>query len=118
MGASIHEIVRTLLARGADINAKDKNRGTALLAASDPEVVRTLLIKGADRNAKDEEGNTALMNACLGRVSRQIIQILLSAEVDINVRNKAGMTALNLAADNGLHGVEKLLKYHGARQLV
>ena len=54
--------VNALLAKGADVNAKDKNGDTALIMASlygHSEVVNALLANGADVNAK-ANGWTAL----------------------------------------------------------
>ena len=49
---------QTLLARGADVNAKDKNEETPLIMAAkagDSETVKLLLDKGADANASRRE---------------------------------------------------------------
>ena len=51
-----------LLDYGADINAKDKNGATALMAASEArnaELVKLLLDHGADVNIQDKQGKTA-----------------------------------------------------------
>ena len=56
------EIVRLLLEKGADINARDI-KGTPLHWAASRghlEVVRWLVENGADINARDEDGRTAL----------------------------------------------------------
>jgi uncharacterized protein len=58
--------VKRLLAAGAEVNAKDKNGITPLMAASlagHREVVEFLLAKGAEVNAQDKSGKTALMFA-------------------------------------------------------
>jgi ankyrin repeat protein len=58
------EVVKDLLAKGADVNAKENIVGlTALMDAAlhgNAEVVRALLAKGADVNAKTKNGRTAL----------------------------------------------------------
>jgi hypothetical protein len=57
------EVVRLLIAEGADINAKASLDETALHKAADhghKEVVELLLAAGADINAKDKDGRTPL----------------------------------------------------------
>jgi uncharacterized protein len=59
------EIARMLLAKGADVNAREMRGATPLIiaAASDdagPEMIRVLLDAGADVHAKDAQGRTAL----------------------------------------------------------
>jgi ankyrin repeat protein len=60
------DVVQALLAKGAEVNAKANNGGTALMLASlagHPDVVQALLAQGADVNAKTSGGVTALMAA-------------------------------------------------------
>ena len=60
---SYAEVVKLLLAKGADINVKNSNGETALMAASsrgNADVVKLLLDKGADINVKNSKGKTAL----------------------------------------------------------
>ena len=57
------EIVKMVLDKIADVNAKDKFGRTALMFAvrrGRQELVKELLEKGAEVNAKDDEGNTPL----------------------------------------------------------
>ena len=69
------KIVKLLLEKGADVNAKM----TALMLAAangHTEIIKLLLEKGADVNAKNKYGSTALMFAAAnGRT--EIVQILL-----------------------------------------
>src|SRR5262245_63078628 len=58
--------VRALLAKGADVQARDANGRTALMYAAengDPTTVQALLTNGADVNARDSQGWTALVYA-------------------------------------------------------
>ena len=60
------DTVRTLLAKGADVNAEDNDGNTALMASAKnghTNIVQVLLKQGADVNAKTKSGETALMIA-------------------------------------------------------
>ena len=62
-----------LLAKGADVNAKNQDGWTALMCASldgHKEVVELLLAKRADVNAKANDGFTALIMASQNRPQR------------------------------------------------
>lgn len=57
-------MVRLLLKKRADVEAKDKDGGKALMLAAESghkAVMRPLLKKGANVEAKDATGRTALM---------------------------------------------------------
>jgi ankyrin repeat protein len=57
-------VIATLLAAGADVEARDNHGMTALMHAvkynQNHEVVTTLLKAGADAKAKNDKGNTVL----------------------------------------------------------
>ena len=83
------EMVKLLVANGADVNQKNVRGATALMAAAIdgiPSVVRYLLEQGADVNASDKDGTTALMCAEGRRAyfdaadKEEIIQVLKRAQ--------------------------------------
>jgi ankyrin repeat protein len=95
--------VQALLAKGVDVNAKDKDGRTALMLASwkgQVEVVKELLAKSADANAKDNYGGTALMFAAQ-EDHTETVQALLSKGADVNAADKEGNTPLHYAAATG-----------------
>src|SRR5271157_4651140 len=90
------EAVASLIAKGANVNAKDKDGYTPLIWASQYskiEMVNLLLVKGADVNAKTNNGNTALIIASHeGRT--EIIRFLLEKGADVNAKDNDGFTPL------------------------
>jgi hypothetical protein len=91
--------VQGLLARGADVNAKDDHGRTALMEASwngQLAVVQTLLAKGADVSAKDGWGETALMKASWNG-QPEVVQALLAKGADVHAQDNSGQTALSMA---------------------
>ena len=95
-----------LLARGADVNARSNLGRTALMYAcvlDKTGYVEQLLDLGADIDAVDDEGNSALMRQCCSHYrheSNAIVDLLLSRGADLNITNKAGKTAADLAYKN------------------
>ena len=89
--------VEALLRAGTDPNSRDDLDATALmhatLYASEP-CMKLLLDKGASVNATAKGGSTALMWAT-GEASK--VRLLLARGADPNIKNKRGLTALDLA---------------------
>ena len=112
-----HEaVVRLLLEKGADINAKDPFGGTALKEAADEgrkTLVRLLLEKGADINAIAGFGEPALITAA-GLGLENIVWLLLEKGADINAKDRNEITALMLAVIYGEEAVIRLLLEKGA----
>jgi ankyrin repeat protein len=111
--------VKSLLARGADVNAKDGAGRTALMFAvinMHRDTVNVLLEHGADVNARADDGATALMLAASCGEPR-IVQALLNKGADLNadfaITNK---NAVLLAAEKGYTAIVELLKEAVARE--
>jgi Raf kinase inhibitor-like YbhB/YbcL family protein len=104
---------RTIIAGGADVNAKDQDGVTALMRAASAgrgDMVRLLIASGADVNAKTTGGVTAAMMASLGGYV-SALEPLLAAKADPNVKDNQGRTALMAAASSsGRQAVDALLK--------
>ena len=95
--------VSKLLDRGADPNAHDAWRNTALIyAARDGrvEMVRLLIARGADVNWIDGERVTPLILASF-KNHETIVRLLLGQNADRTVRDKWGRTALDYALRRG-----------------
>ena len=110
------EVVRLLLAAGADVNAQNQFGYTALMGAAFHghfEVVRLLLAAGADVNTQDQGGSTALILAAINGHA-EVVRLLLAAGANVNLQNQAGRTALMWAAQDGRADVVRLLLAVGA----
>jgi ankyrin repeat protein len=109
-------LVRQLIERGVDVNAKGVDGTTALHHAVHSEhlqIADMLLRAGADASARDRYGVTPLYLACLNGNSG-MIQRLLDAGVDPNSVDATGETPLMTAARNGLRSALRVLLEHGA----
>ncbi|WP_433355958.1 ankyrin repeat domain-containing protein [Microtetraspora malaysiensis] len=95
--------VRDALASGADVEARDRLRRTALLlaAAGDHvEVAEVLVTAGADPNAQDSRLDTPwLVTGVTGSVA--MLNALLPAKPDLTVRNRYGGVSLIPACERG-----------------
>ena len=95
------EVVRTLLQAGADPNAKDDTVQSAYLISTsevgdDPRLLRLTLQHGADVASLDSYRGTGLIRAA-DRGFHQIIDVLLTTDVEIDHINRLGYTALHEA---------------------
>ena len=96
------EVVRILIAAGAQVNDPTPRHTPLEIAASEGDVnmVRLLLELGADVNAPLPEdfssGCTALMGAATSGVP-EVVKLLLDAGAEVNTVNKLGATALGYA---------------------
>jgi hypothetical protein len=90
-----------LIAAGADTEARDRVGRTALhLAAPNRRLhaVAALIEGGARLDALDELGRTPLMRALAAAAQPEVIELLLSAGADPDIRDVHGWTALHYLA--------------------
>ena len=101
-------MVRLLLGRGANVNAKDDRGQTALMYVSNDEIARLLIQRGADINLKGDEGMTMLLRAASeGRLD--VVRLLLSRGASIDAEDFMGRTPLIAAIDQGFPAVARVL---------
>ena len=118
-------IVRLLITKGADANAKTTDRWTALHYLCQNyknenlvDIVRLLVENGADVNAKTSYKSTALYLLC-GNYRNgnlvQIVRLLVEKGVDVNAETESGDTALtflhkySFEDEENKNEIEKLL---------
>ncbi|XP_044751709.1 ankyrin-3-like [Coccinella septempunctata] len=91
------ELVKAILKRGGEVNAK-KYRGKTPLhvacAVGNGAIARSLLEFGADYNCKDENGDSPLLIASR-HGNEDVVRALLNYDVDVNVRVRRGESALH-----------------------
>ena len=93
--------VEEALAKGADINTKDRFGNTALMLAARNDyldIVKLLINKETNLTAKNNDGNTALMMA-VRRGYLGIVNLLIDKGADINAKDNDGETALMYAVE-------------------
>ncbi|XP_067003505.2 ankyrin repeat domain-containing protein 17 isoform X3 [Anabrus simplex] len=113
------DIVRLLIAHGADVNAQSSSGNTPLMyacAGGHEEVVHTLLESGANVEDHNENGHTPLMEAAsAGHVG--VAKILLEHGAGINTHsNEFKESALTLACYKGHLDMVRFLLEAGADQ--
>ena len=111
--------VDELLVKGESPETRSWDGWTALHLAAfmgHAAVTRTLLAGGAPVDAVSSNGigNTPLCAALAGRVSEDVVRLLLEAGADVNFRAELGVTPLHLAASRGADPLVRLLLERGA----
>jgi len=109
--------VRTLVTRGADVNAASVDGTTALhwaVRAENLELVDLLIGAKANVRAADRYGATPLYLAC-SLANAVVAERLLAAGADANALDQSGETLLSLATRAGAPDVVTVLLKHGAK---
>ncbi|XP_036845532.1 ankyrin repeat and KH domain-containing protein 1-like isoform X5 [Oncorhynchus mykiss] len=111
------ELVSVLVARGANIEHRDKKGFTPLILAATAGhvgVVEILLDKGGDIEAQSERTkDTPLSLACSGG-RQEVVELLLLRGANKEHRNVSDYTPLSLAASGGFVNIIKILLNTGA----
>jgi ankyrin repeat protein len=106
-------LIKALLEKGADVNAKDNLRRTPLWVAAEKgyeAVVKLLLDTGkAELNAKDRVYYKTPVWIAAEKEHEAVVKMLLdTGKADVNMKS-CGRTPLSWAAQNGHEAVVKLL---------
>lgn len=108
------DIVTCLIQHGLDVNAPDNFNITPLFLAPNQSIAQLLLDAKAYIHHKDNQGFTPLsfifLHKFLNEERIALIKYLISKGADINTKNNARMTPLDIAHANGapLHLIQYL----------
>lgn len=80
------------------------------------EVAELLLAKGANVNAKDVFHDTPLHLAARSHRTLEVAELLLAKGADVNAKNYWGATPLHVAVEEGHSDVAELLRQHGGHE--
>ena len=109
--------IKTLLAKGADVNFKNQGSTALHIATSNYSEnftsVEALLKGGADVNSPDGAGRAPL-HLAISNGHHKSVNLLLEAKADIHLRDNAGNTPLHYAAESANIDAARLLKDKGA----
>jgi ankyrin repeat protein len=100
------DVVKLLLANGAEVNARDNESDTPLHNAAkngQKDVVELLLLKGANVNAKNNSYGDTPLHEAAREGHNDVVELLLANGADVNARDEFGGTPLHGAAMGGLY---------------
>ncbi|MBO9492597.1 ankyrin repeat domain-containing protein [Thalassotalea sp. G20_0] len=95
--SEIPDVVNILLDAGARVNTCDRDYRTPLHEARSQAIVKALLARGADLEAKGRREETPLISVVSDPDSFGAVKALLDAGASVNARNRFGQTPLHIA---------------------
>ena len=80
------EVLQSIIDLGADANAMNKDKRTALMLATrkgNVDAMNVLLSAGADQAIEDAGGNTRIHYAVHGDSSKEVLQSIIDQDADV-----------------------------------
>lgn len=110
------DLVKLLLANGAQADARDAKGQTPLYGANF-ESAQQMIAANANLNSQDLEGNTLLHYVALrSDLAVKLVPLLLSKKARLDLKDNQGRTVLDLARQQHSNPVVNLLERHIANQ--
>ena len=105
------DVLKLLIRYGANVNENIYNCGTPLQNAVKKKhlkIVSELLKSGANPNLQYRDGNTSIHVAATLPDSMKVL-LNEGGYIDLNIRNKHGQTALEIALEKGCKDIAKMI---------
>jgi len=108
------QAIKLLLRYCANTDIKNKRSETALIIACrhvNENIIRILINHPIDMDIQDRNGNTALIYICQKKYeyTNLVQEFFKKQHINVNIKNKAGNSALHIAAFNNHQEIVKLL---------
>ncbi|THX14501.1 ankyrin [Aureobasidium pullulans] len=110
------KIIEYLLKNGATCEPDTSGRTElheAIDGGCDVDILKLFVSKGVDVNAKDNAGIKGALHLAARRGEHAIMQVLIDAEADMNIKSSSGQTLLHEAARGGSADVVRRFLAYG-----
>ncbi len=114
---SQQELAIYLISKGADVTVKDRENNTLLhmvMWQFGKELPTLLISKGVKAAAPNIFGETALHYAARSASDEELLNLLFTQKLDVNVKDNEGLTPLHWAAERDNRTAAEFLISHGA----